>query len=334
MTMTPFAEMGLHIRALQLSQMLHVVAELGLADRIGGVPRPATELAQECGAHAGMLARLIRALAAFDIFSIDAEGRVGHTAKSLYLRSDATPTVHYAARYWGLPSTWATWGRFEHTVRTGEPAFEAIHGMASFDYLAVHPEESEIFDAFMQHSPDDRHRAVANAYRFEGIVVDIGGGNGGLLQAVLGTHPGTRGVLYDQPKVVAGASAVLGSLAERCTIVGGSFFEGAPEGGDIYTMSQIIHDWNDERCLAILSHCRRAMRPDARLLIIERLIEEPPSATQPAILLGDLHMGILFPGAQERTAGEIGQLLTASGFGPYRVIRTASPFAILEARPA
>jgi hypothetical protein len=331
---TPFAEMGLHIRALQLSQMLHVAAELGLADRIGDAPRPVAELAGECGAHPRMLPRLIRALAAFDIFTIDVDGHVAHTPKSRCLRRDATPTVHYAARYWGLPNTWATWGQFEHTVRTGEPAFEHVYGMPNFDYLAAHPDESQVFDEFMQHSPDDRHRAVANAYPFEGTVVDIGGGSGGLLQAVLGKHPKARGILYDQPKVVAGAGAVLGALSERCTIVGGSFFEGAPEGGDIYTMSQIIHDWNDARCLQILGHCRRAMRPEARLLIIERLVEEPPEPTQPAILLGDLHMGVLFPGAQERTAGEIGQLLTTSGFGPYRVIRTTSPFAIIETRPA
>lgn len=334
MTMTPFAEMGLHIRALQLSQMLHVAAQLGLADRIGETPRPAVELAQDSGAHPAMLPRLVRALAAFGIFTIDADGRVGHTPKSLCLRRDAVPTVHYAALFWGLPSTWGAWGSFAHTVRTGEPAFEHVYGMPNFDYLAAHPEESEVFDQFMQHSPDDRHRAVANAYPFEGTVVDIGGGNGGLLQAILSAHPGTHGLLYDQPKVVAGASAVLGPLADRCTIVGGSFFEGAPSGGDIYAMSQIIHDWNDERCLKILGHCRRAMRPDARLLIIERLIEEPPEATQAPILLGDLHMAVLFPGAQERTAAEIGRLLAASGFGPYRVIRTTSPFAIIETRPA
>ncbi len=332
MNTTPFAEMAVHIRALQISQMLHVAAEIGLADCIGDAPRPVSELAVETQANADMLLRLCRTLAAFDIFSVDAGNRVGHTPKSLYMRTDSTPTLHYAARYWGMPSAWAMWGQFEHTVRTGEPAFELIYGMPNFDYLRTAPAEMAIFDAFMQHSPDDRHHAVAKAYEFTGTVVDIGGGNGGLLQAVLAAYSATRGVLQDQPAVVAGA--VLGPLMDRCEIVGRSFFEGAPTGGDIYTLSQIIHDWNDARCLEILGHCRRAMGPDARLLVIERLIEEPPAATQPAILLGDLHMAVVFPGARERTATEMQALFDQSGFGPHRVIRTSSPFAIIETRPA
>ncbi len=334
MNTTPFAEMVMHVRALQLSAMLHGAAEIGLADRIGDRPRPVGELAAETGANADMLLRLCRALAAFEIFSVDAEGQVGHTPKSRCMRSDATPTLHYAARFWGMPSTWATWGRFEHTLRTGEPAFEQVYGMANFDYLKGAADEAQIFDAFMQHSPDDRHRAVAAAYEFAGTVVDIGGGNGGLLQVILTAYPEARGVLYDQPHVVAGAGDVLGPLADRCTVVGGSFFAGAPAGGDIYTMSQIIHDWNDARCLEILGHCRRAMQPDARLLIIERLIEDAPGATQPAILLGDLQMAVLFPGARERTSAEMGRLFAASGFGPHRIIRTSSPFSIIETRPA
>ena len=333
MNTTPFAEMSIHIRALQITQMLHAAAWIELADRIGDTPRPVSELAAETGSDADMLLRLCRALAAFEIFSLDANNRLAHTAKSQYLRSDAQPTLHYAARYWGGPANWGAWGAFRHTLRTGEPAFELVYGMPNFDYLQSQPEQAAIFDAFMQHSPDDRHRAVANAYAFSGTVVDIGGGNGGLLQVILGKYPETRGVLQDQPAVVAGAPAVLGPLADRCTIVGRSFFEGAPAGGDIYTMSQIIHDWNDARCLEILGHCRAAMGPDARLLVIERLIEEEPGATQPAILLGDLHMGVLFPGARERTAAEMQALFDKSGFGPLQVTRTASPFSIIETRP-
>ncbi len=334
MNTTPFAEMTIYIRSFQLTQMLHAAADISLADRIASGPRPINELAVETGTNPDMLLRLCRALAGFGIFSLDAGDRLGHTPKSEYLRSDSIPTLHYAARYWGGPISWTTWGEFEHTLKTGEPAFEKIFGMPNFDYFKTVPEQAAIFDAFMQHSPDDRHRAVANAYVFAGKVVDVGGGNGGLLQAVLGKYPDTRGVLFDHPDVVAGAPAVLGPLAERCEMVGGSFFEFVPAGGDIYTMSQIMHDWSDARCRDILGHCRRAMAPDARLLIIERLIEDEPGTTPPAILLGDLHMAVLFPGARERTVAEFGRLFADTGFGPPQVTRTASPFAIIETRPA
>jgi hypothetical protein len=332
MTSPAFAEMAVHIRALQISQMLHVAAELGLADRIGETPRPAAALASESGADAQMLVRLLRALASFGIFSIDAGDGVGHTEKSRCLRSDAVPTLHYAARYWGLKSTWAAWGEFEHTVRTGNPGFEEAFGMANFDYLHSHADEGSIFDDFMRHSPDDRHNAVARAYAFEGTVVDVGGGNGGLLRAVLGAHANAQGVLYDRAGVVAGAGDVLGELAARCRIVPGDFFESVPAGGDIYALSQILHDWSDERCLAILANCRKAMTVGARLLVIERVLDEVAMRTPAPILLGDLHMAVLFPGARERSLSDFAALLAATGFEAPRLIPTSSAFGIVEAR--
>ncbi|HWA17455.1 MAG TPA: methyltransferase [Devosia sp.] len=332
MTSLAYAEMALNVRALQMSQMLHVVAELGLADRIGDAPRAAVELASEGGADPQMLVRLLRALASFGIFAIDAAGMVSHTEKSRFLRSDAVPTLHYAARYWGMKSTWAAWGQFEHTVRTGKPGFEEAFGMPNFDYLHSHADAGAVFNDFMRHSPDDRHNAVARAYEFAGTVVDVGGGNGGLLQAVLANYPNAQGVLYDRPGVVAGAGEVLGPLSQRCRIVPGDFFESAPAGGDIYTLSQILHDWKDESCLTILGNCRKAMVPGARLLVIERVVEEVAMRTPAPILLGDLHMAVLFPGAKERSLSEFAALLAASGFDAPTLIPTDSAFSIVEAR--
>nr|MBA3446502.1 methyltransferase [Pseudaminobacter sp.] len=322
----------LYMRGFQVARLVHVAAELRLADRVGDASRTIAELATESGAHPGMLLRLCRALAAFGMFSVDDEGRVSQTPQSACLRSDAKPTLHYAARYWGMPSTWATWGNLHRTIMTGEPAFEATFGMPNFDYLKANPEQGKIFDEFMQHSPDDRHAAVSEAYDFSGsgVVVDVGGGNGGLLRAILDAHAEVRGILADQAEVIAGAATVLGPQAHRCEVVATDFFASVPEGGNIYTMAQILHDWSDENCLRILANCRAAMKPADRLLVIERVLEDATGRNLPINFLADMHMMALFPGAKERTPAEFGRLLRESGMREPRIIPTRSVYSILE----
>jgi len=282
-----------------------------------------------------MLLRLIRALAAFGIFAADAEGKVSHTERSLTLRRDANPTLHHAALYWTTPGNWAAWEKLEHTVRTGEPAFEAVFGMANFDYLKTHPEEAFAFDRFMQHSPDDRHEAVAEAYDFSGArrIVDVGDGNGAFLSALLAKYREMRATLFDSDAVVAGAGAVLGPWAARCDVEAGDFFGSVPEGGDMYALSQILHDWNDACCLKILANCRAAMGPQSRLIVIERVLDDTTSRNNPMNHLSDMDMMVLFPGAKERTLEEYGRLFAASGFCEPRLIPTRSPFSIIETRP-
>lgn len=328
-----FAELALHLRGFQVTQMIAVAAELGLADRVAAGPRSAAALAAECGAEPGMLLRLCRALAAFGIFDVDADGRIAQNARSDWLRSDTTPTLHFAARYWTMPSIWATWGNLEHTVRTGEPAFLATFGMPSFEHLKANPQESERFDRFMEHSPDDRHRAVAEAVALPAAarVIDVGGGNGALLAAILAAHPEARAVLFDQADVVAGAPAVLGPLAARCEVRAGDFFDAVPEGGDVYVLCQILHDWSDERCRTILATCRSAMRRGAELLIVERLLGDIPGGVDPMNYLADMHMAVLFTGGSERTLSEYASLLKESGFGPPQPLRTRCPYWILAA---
>jgi O-methyltransferase domain len=332
MTSDPFAEVAHYVRGFQISRMLHVAAELQLADHIGGSSRTVAELAAVSGAKPDLLLRLCRALAAFGIFSVDDEGRVSQTERSAYLRSDAVPTLHHAARYWGMASTWTTWGNLHHTIMTGEPAFEAVFGMPNFEYLRTNTQESGIFDAFMRHSPDDRHAAVAAAYDFSGagIVVDVGGGNGGLLRAILDAHAGVRGILADQAEVIAGAAEVLGAQASRCDIAATDFFVRVPEGGDIYAMAQIMHDWSDENCLKILASCRAAMKPGARLLVIDRVLDGASGRNLPMNFLADMHMMALFPGAKERTQEEFSDLFLKCGFREPRIIPTRSPFSIIE----
>src|SRR5882724_4018832 len=148
-----YAEIALLIRSFQISKMLEVAATLDLADRIGNECRPAAQLARECGADSEMLLRLCRALAAFGIFSVDAKGGVSQTSRSAWLRRSSKPTLHYAVRYWMMPSIWAAWGNLESSIQSAKPAFEVAFGTTKWEYLKAHPQESELFDLFMENSP-------------------------------------------------------------------------------------------------------------------------------------------------------------------------------------
>jgi SAM-dependent methyltransferase len=330
------ADLALLVRAFQISKMLQVAAALGLADRVDDGPKSITALAVECGANASMLLRLCRALAAFGIFSVDAAGNVSQSARSVWLRTQAEPTLHYAALYWTTRGSWSAWGSLEHAIRTGECPFEEAFGQPMFSYLKEHPEEAGIFQQSMEHSPDDRHAAVVEAYDFSGVrvVVDVGGGNGALLKSILAVNAETIGLLYDQDAVVAAAPALLAAagLASRCRVQAGDFFQSVPSGGDCYTLSQILHDWNDERCLTILRNCQAAMKPDGRLLIIDRVLGDEPGQTNPMNFLSDMHMMVLFPDAKQRSLGEHADLLREVDFSEPRAIPTRSPFSVIEAK--
>ena len=326
-----FAEMALMIRGFQLSRMIQVAVALGVADELTDGPQLAESLALKVRAEPQMLLRLCRALAAFGIFEVDAEGRIGQSSHSDSLRKDAVPTLYYAARYWTSPHHNGAWASLEHAVRTGGSAFEEAYHMPMFDYLNLHPDEAEVFNLFMQHGFEDRQRAVANAYDFTGVrtIVDVGGGNGALLAAILGRYPEVRGVLFDQEAVVAGAGRTLGTLMDRVDVQAGNFFEEVPPGGEVYLLSAVLHDWSDEQCLSILARTRAAMGPQKRLLVIDRVMGEP-GPLNPADYLIDITMMVNHRG-RERTREEFTSLFRRSGFGEPRLTRTASSFWVLEA---
>ena len=330
-----FSRVANLVRGYQVSKMIEVACSLELADRINSTALPVRELATECGANADMLLRLLRALAAFGLFEVSEDHLISHSEDSRWLRKDSVPTLHYAARYWAMPSTWTVWGVADHAIRTGEAPFEHEFQEPYFEYLQKRASEAAIFNAFMQNSPDDRHAAVVDAYDFSAarLVVDVGGGNGALLAAILVANPKLRGLLFDQPSVVSAAPAVLGNLSRRCAIEAGSFFDFVPKGGDIYTLSLILHDWDDARCVEILKLCRSAIREPGRLVVIERVLDTRPGETDPMDFLTDMHMMMLFPGARERTLSEFAALFRDAGFGEPTRIRTRSVHSILEARP-
>jgi SAM-dependent methyltransferase len=315
--------------------MLRLVADLGIADRIASDGHAAVDaLAAECGVQPQPLIRVLRALAAFDVFSVAADGSIAHTPRSQLLRTDTPNSMHYSARFWTAPGSWAAWGMLDVAMTGGVPHLAAWN-TSRFDYLRAHPDEARGFDAMMANFPDNRHAAVAAAYDFSRarLIGDIGGGNGAMLRHILSRFATPRGLLFDRDHVVDSIQA--GELLDgRIEVARGSFFDRIPHGADVYIMSRVLHDWPDEDCAHILRVCRAAMGPDARLLICELILEPDPARGRPADYLVDTQMMAMFGSARERTADEFASLLNESGLALRRIIPTESPVWILEAAPS
>lgn len=324
--------LDLLIRGFQVSRMLRLVADLGVADKIakeGGCD--VLELATACEVQPTQLLRVLRALAAFEIFHVNADGHVAHSPRSLLLRTDTPNSLHYGARFWTAPGSWSAWGALDVALTGGVP-HQVAWNTSRFEYLREHPEEARIFDSFMAHFPDDRHNAVAAAYDFSNaaLIADIGGGNGEALRRILGRFQRPRGVVFDRDDVV-GAIPLAARLDGRIDVTAGSFFDRIPVGADVYLLVRVLHDWSDEDSVRILRNCRAAMSDDARLLIVEQILEPDPTLGHPAGYLIDTQMMAMFGSARERTQSEFGKLLAASDFTFLRLIPTASPVSIIEA---
>ena len=325
------------IRGMAISQMLGTACDIGLPDAIGAHDEAEVgALADTLGCHPDALLRLVRALAALGLFAMTSQGRVRHTATSLMLRSNHTPSQHWAARFWTLPAVWAAWGSLAHSVRTGEPAFSHANGRTFFEHLNEVPVDRSLFDGFMQAGFAGRHDAVASVLAFADgeTVVDVGGGSGALLRAILNRNPRASGLLYDLPSVVAGAPAVLDTadLRGRCRVVGGDFFQSVPAGGSTYLLCWVLHDWPDDAAAKILRSLHAAMAPGARLVIIDRLLDADPAQCDAYDLLHDINMLILFQG-RERTEAEFNRLMAEAKFSNIAPILVQPMFSLLEAHP-
>lgn len=312
-----------------VTQMIHVAAELGVADLLSGGERDVDGLAQACGADADSLFRLLRGLASLGIFQETTPRTFALTPLAELLRSDHPQSLRQFARMLG-EEHYLSWNDLLHSVRTGANAFRHGHGMSVFEWYAQNPQRGAIFDAAMSDNSRAQTEAMVAAYDFSGIqhLVDVGGGRGLLLGRVLAANGHLRGTLFDQPQVVASA-AVPRELAARLEVRGGDFFREVPGGADAYLMKHIIHDWGDEACRTILSHIREAMAPGGRVLIVEQVIP-PGNDPFPGKLL-DLNMLVMTEGGRERTAEEYAQLLERSGLRLSRIVPTASAVSVVEA---
>ncbi len=328
-------ELDLLLRGFQISRMLRLVADLGIADKVAADgPLAVNDLAEACAVLPEQLIRVLRALAAFRIFQITTDGIVAHTSRSELLRTDVPNTMHHSARFWTAPGAWKAWGMLDVAMTGGTP-YEAAWNMSRFSYLRQNPDEARAFDSMMATFPDNRHAAIAAAYDFSnaGMIADIGGGNGAALRQILARFPKNRGLVFEREDVIAAltpADLMQGRIAGQ----GGSFFEKVPAGADAYLLIRVLHDWKDEDCLRILRACRAAMRPDAVLLLGEDILDPDPARGRAGTYLVDIQMMAMFGYARERSKAELSNLLKLSGFILRRVIPTASAVSIVEALPS
>ncbi len=321
------------INGFQITQAIRVAATLRVADHLSGGARSAAELAALTASHPDSLYRLLRALAAAGVFR-EYEGRkFTLTPMGDCLRTDSATPLGAWAEVVGSPYLWQAWGHLLHSVQTGDNAFSNLNGKDVWQFRAEHPEHGATFDRAMTQLSSGSAEAVIHAYDFSsfGHIVDVGGGEGLMLAAILCAHPHMRGTLFDQPNVVAGAKGVLieRGVVDRCDTMAGSFFETVPKGADAYLMRVVIHDWENDQASAILEVCRRAMRDTAKLLLIERLVAPPNE--MPASKFSDLNM-LVSPGGRERTREEFSDLLAKSGFELTEVF-PAGTHNVIEARP-
>lgn len=315
------------------AQAIYVAAKLGLADLLKDGPKTADELGHLTGSHGPSLRRLLRALVGAGIFVEDAGGGVRNTDLSETLCTNNPESMRAWAMFLSGPFVWRALGALHEAIRTGQPAVNHVYGRSFWVYLTEHADDAAVFNAAMTAGSEMSIPPVLKAYDFSSFktIVDVGGGHGTLLAAILRTCPGARGVLYDLPAVVAGADIVRDEgLGGRCEVHGGDCFQSVPEGGDAYILKGVIHDWSDDDALRILKNCRRAMKPNGRLLIMEMVLE-PPSQAPPGDFM-DLLM-LALTGGRERTEADFRMLLEKASLSMREIVRTELPLSIIESQP-
>jgi hypothetical protein len=317
-----------------VTQALYVAAELGVADALSGGPRSVEEIARTVDADPESVHRLLRLLASYSVFAESEDGRFTLTPMADTLRADAPHSMRNLAILMGHPISWEDWGHLIESVRSGEPHLPTLRGMAAFEFMAANPAYGMVFGQGMSNLSNLETDPILAAYDFSRFdtVVDFGGGRGALLAAILRQASAARGVLVDPRAVMSGARELLeeAGVADRATIETGGLFDPVPPGGDAYVLKHIVHDWPESRSLEILRNVRKAIAEDGTLLLME-FVPPPGDAPHPAKLF-DLWL-MLLVGGKERAPEQYSALLADAGFTLSRVVPTASPVSIIEARP-
>jgi hypothetical protein len=318
------------------AQTVGTAARLGVADLLGDGERTATEVAASTGADPGATTRLLRALAALGLLTETSPDTFALTVDGVPLRRDRPGSLHALAALLTDATEFGAWQRLDDAVRTGKTTFGAVFGTDYFSYLKEDPPLSATFNAAMSQFAQAAAAVLPDRYPFSRFttVADIGGGDGTLLAAILGTHPGLRGILFDTEEGVAQADITLSGYDVE--IHTGDFFTEVPGAADLYLIKSVLHDWDDDHCVTILRNCRQAIPDDGRLLIVEAMLPETvDGSTPPLSYLNDLNMLVLL-GGRERTRTEFDTLCRRAGFTLTDVIPLPPPvpFSVLEAAPA
>jgi SAM-dependent methyltransferase len=312
-----------------IAQGIAVTAELGIADLLTAGPRNLHELAAATNSRAEALYRLLRALASVGIFAEESDGRFALTPLAELLRTDGSNSQRAWAMLMGAEFH-AAWGELLHSAQTREPGFQKRFRMPFFEYMLKHPERHDVYDEAMTIVHGRETEPMLDAYDFKNCrtVVDVGGGKGLLLAALLRRYRDVQGILFDLPAVAERTRAIaLGSdIQNRCRVVGGDFFEAVPRDADAYLLRHIVHDWEDAEAVRILRNCREAMSPEGKVLVVEMLI--PPGNAPGFGKWLDLMM--LLVGGRERTFEEYTALFSAAGLRLDRVIPTSAEVYVLE----
>lgn len=323
------------IAGLVRIQLIYVAAKLGIADLLKDRPKNSEELAESVGAHPRTLYRVLRALSSLGVFTENENSTFELTPVSELLQTGAPGSLRSKAIFFGEEWVWRPLGKLLHSVKTGENAFDHIFAMNVFDYYSQNPEAGEIQNALMTNVTVQEGPAILDAYDFSGIekIVDVGGGHGTLIAAILKAYPLMHGVLAEVPSVIDGAKGSIESkgLVDRCELVAVDFFNNVPKGGDAYILKRVIYDWEDDRAVIILKNCRKVIANRGRLLLMETVI---PSSNEPHPgKVSDIFM-MLVAGGLMRSEVEFEQLLNAADFRLTRIVPTESGMSIVEGVPA
>jgi O-methyltransferase domain/Dimerisation domain len=322
------------INGYRVTQAIYVVTTLGIPDLLADGPRGSEALATETGTNRDALVRVLRALTGVNILVEERPDEYALTDLGRGLRSNVPQSRNGWAKFVARPPMWEAWGALLHTVRTGENAFEHVHGLNTWRFRAEHQEESAIFDVAMQENSRGLTETLIARVDFSRFahIIDVGGGDGTLLAGILGKFPGATGTLFDLPHVATRAKAVLenAGLYGRANVVSGDFFDSVPGGGNLYLLKNVIHDWQDPDAIKILRSCRSAMVGGATLILVERIADRTSDADT---LLSDLNM-LVNAGGRERFLDEFSTLMSHSGFELARATRLQGTRHAIEAVPA
>lgn len=317
-----------------ITQALYVAARLSIADMLNEGPLTAAEIAKRAGANPEAVYRLLRVLSGYSVFAQDADGRFGLTLTGAALRDDAPDSMRGIALLMGHPLFQEDWGHLLDSVRTGQPSLPVLRGMGAFEFLMANPEYGAAFMQGMGSLSAPETDPVVAAHDFSPFrtIVDLGGGRGALLAGILNRASGSTGILFDRPQATVDAPDVFkaAGVTDRAAIENGSYFETVPAGADAYLIKHTLHDFSEEQIRLVLKNIRNAIGPNGSLFVIEYVLPEGNERHIGNII--DLWL-LLMLGAKERTAQQYTDLFATEGFRLSRIIPTASPVSIIEAKP-
>lgn len=322
------------IMGFRSTQLVHVTARLGLSDHLRQ-PQTPQELAAKVGANPAVLYRLLRTLSGLGLFEEMPDRRFRVTAVGALLQTDVEGSLRDVAILYGSEWLWRVYGELHDSFQAGHPAFKEVRGQAYYGHLDAHPSAAAQFNAATSVNSRQEAIAILAAYDFAdvGSLVDIGGGQGALLAAILQSHPALSGAVLDLKPAIDVAQDTLSAagVSDRATCVVGDFFKEVPLGADLYLLKSVLHNWSDDDALRILRACRQAMADNCRLLVIERIV---PAGNEPSeAKLFDINTSVA-AGGRERSKEDYEALFDAADLTLARVIPTNSHLSILEAVPA